>query len=43
VALTLLQVRQISADVALHQQPSLDVVAAARVGEESSYAASSGA
>ena len=38
MALTLLQVRQISADVAQHQQPPLDVVAAARVGEESSYA-----
>ena len=38
MSLTLTQVRRISADVAQHQQPPLDVVAAAPVGKESSFA-----
>jgi hypothetical protein len=38
VPLSLSQVRRISADVAQRQRPPLDVIAAAPVGEESTYA-----
>ena len=38
MSLSLAQVRQISADVARHQQPPLDVIAAAPVEGGSSFA-----
>jgi len=38
MALPLSEVRRISADVAQRQSPPLDVVAATRAGEDSSYA-----